>query len=538
MSVFTTVFGVLGGLALFLYGMYILSSSFKKISSSKLKTILVKMTSNPVQGAGLGALTTSVIQSSSIMLVTLIGLINAGLLNLRQAVGVMFGAEVGTTVTAQLISLKIGLYYLPIIALGFALHFFMKKNLLLKNLGSILFGFGILFLGMATMSSQIAPLKESPYVLSLLERFGNTVILGMLAGAFFTAIIQTSSGAIALIIAMSFAGILPLPAALSLMVGANIGTCITGVFASIGSSITAKRLALCHFLFNLTGAILVASLFSYFISLAQATSGDVTRQIANGHTIFNVTMTILLLPFIGVLTRIAERMIPGEVPMIDSGLKYINKGLLNVPGIAIAQTLKETLRMAQIADEMLQDSKNMFFDYNEKMFKSIVEREGSVDELNQLITDFLTEISEQEMSHKDSQTLTIILHSLVDIERVADHAHNLAELSRKVSMKHVPYSATTKQNITEMYVLSCQAYSETICALRNYSMESAQSVLTIENQVNQLHRRLEQTPCEITDKTNAEHAIEASLIYIETINNLERISDHSENIASSVIMGF
>jgi phosphate:Na+ symporter len=428
MHLISIIFGLLGGLALFLYGLFFLSEGLQKVAGNRVKDMLEKLTDRPIKGVFVGTFTTGVTQSSSIMMVTIIGLINAGLLTLEQAVGVMLGAEIGTTITAQLIAFRVGTFYLPLIAIGFFLYSFSKSN---RNryIGQALLGFGILFLGMAIMKDGVKPFRSEPFVLDILADFGRTPILGIIVGALFTGLVQSSSATTGLVIAMGMEGVITLPAAIALIFGANIGTTITGLLASIGSSLSAKRTAAAQFFVNIAGVSLFFPFISRFATIVATTSPDLPRQIANAHTIFNVTVTLLMLPLVGIIVAVVKRVVPGEEIRVDRGAKYLDDRTLHTPALALSQVLKETVRTANMASEMLELGMNAFDDGDKKMFLTIKKKEEVVDELHKLIDRYLTKIGEKDLSEEQMRMYATLQHSITDIERVADHAYNIAELA-------------------------------------------------------------------------------------------------------------
>ena len=529
------IFNIIGGLALFLYGLHLMSGGFKKFAGQKLKSILAKLTSNPVKGAGLGAFITMMIQSSSIMVVTLIGLLNGGLLTLKQAIGVMLGAEIGTTVTAQLVAFRVGLYALPIVALGFVMHLFTKKKLLIYA-GQILLGFGILFIGMTFMSQGVRPIGRLPMFENMLASFGQYTALGVLAGAVFTGMIQSSSAAIGLIIAMGLEGVVALPAAISLMLGANIGTCFTGFLASFSSSLNAKRLSMSHFMTNVIGVVALLPFIQPFSRLVEMTSPTLSRQIANAHTMFNVAVVLVILPFVGLLQHLVKKVLPGEPVEIDRGVKYLDEKILATPSLAIYQAQRETERMANIAVDMLQDAKDLLFKHDPRLCELIEEQESCVDELHHLIDNFLTRISTMDLSESESQKVSLLLHSVTDIERVADHAYNLMELSDYQKDHKIKFSEEAQKELNQMYELSMDSFKHSVMALVQGDKDVARKVLSLEREVNVMDELLQENHYQRLKQGICDPA--AGPTYLEIVHNLERVSDHSENIASGVLTGF
>jgi phosphate:Na+ symporter len=529
------IFNLLGGLALFLYGLYTLSEGFKNVFFKSLKDVLKSLTSNPVKAVGLGAFITSVIQSSSITIVTLIGFLNAGLMNLGQAIGVMLGAEIGTTITAQVVAFKIGLYYFPFIILGCLLFFFFKKKKI-QVIGQIMIGFGILFLGMQTMSQGARVIQEIPFFLNMLDSFSNIAILGVLAGAIFTAVIQSSSATTGLVIAMGMEGVLALPAAIAIILGANIGTCITGLLASMKSCKSSKRLAIAHFLVNTLGVLVFVLLIPAFSRVVALTSINLGRQIANAHTIFNVLIVLGILPVLGVFRNLVEKIVPGEITEVERGVKFLEYKILHIPSLAISQAQKEVLRMAWITKDMLEKSQKTMFTGDSDLIKVIENEEDSVDELHHILDDYLTKISSQGISREESQKLAILIHAVTDIERIADHANNLAEISEFKVKNKIKFSSSAEKELNLMLSKAIESFSYSIKALENNNQEIAQKTLFLEKEVGKLEGQLRKSHYERLK--NGICQPQAGPIYLEIIMNLKRVSDHSENIASGVIMGF
>ncbi len=529
------IFNIVGGLALFLYGLHILSGGFKKFAGSRLKKVLKKLTTNPWKGAGLGAFFTMLVQSSSITIVTLIGLLSAGLVNLTQAIGVMIGAEVGTTVTAQIVSFKVGLYALPAIAIGFALYFFAKRKGIIC-VGQVLLGFGILFLGMQFMGEGIRPLGEMEFFGNMLAVFSNYSLLAVLAGMLFTIVVMSSSATTAIVIAMGLEGIIILPAAIAIMAGANLGTCITGFLASINSSLSAKRLALAQFFKNAIGVFILLPFLGQYSQLMEMTAGTLARQIANAHTVFNVVLALLLIPLILPFERVVKKIWPGMEVKVEKGAKYLSEHTLHTPSLAILQAQKEIVRMAEIAENMLKEVRKLLFNGNENLKRKVIKEEEIVDELHHHIDNYLAKIYLLDLSEEDSQKLAILTHSVTDIERVADHADNLAHLTDLRHKRGVIFSKEAKLELEEMFKKSQQSFSAAKKALQNDDIDLAREVLKIEKQVNALDDKLQENHHKRTKEGTCDPA--SGPIYLEIVHNLERVSDHSENIASGIITGF
>jgi len=535
MSILSIIFGVVGGLALFLYGLYLLSRGLQKAAGDKLRIILEKLTNRPIKGVFVGFVVTAIIQSSSVTTVTLIGLINSGLMSLEQAVGVILGAEIGTTVTAQIVSFKIGIMFFPLIALGFFLFFFSKEERY-KYIGQIILGFGILFLGMHTMSSGLKPLRGNAFFINMLTNFSKIPVLGVIAGAVFTGIIQSSSATTGLVIAMGMEKIIDLNSAISIILGANIGTCVTALIASIGSSLSAKRSAMSHFTFNIIGVLLFFPFINQFAWIVSLTSPDLPRQIANAHTMFNTTMTIIMLPAVGLLIALVKKILPGEAIIVDKGIMYLDEKLLNAPYIAIEQAKKEAMRMANIVRKMLQDSEKALFTGEKRFILPVLKNEESVDELDNAIESYLTKISDKSLIKKQSKEIAILVHSISDIERVADHAHNIAELADYMRKKKLHFSKIAVEELRKIFDTTKESYIKAIQVLDKKDKKLGQIVLDLEVIVDHMQRELEKNHYQRLKEGTCKP--EVGPIYIDIVRNLERISDHAHNIAYVTIIGF
>ena len=358
-----------GGLGLFLYGMKIMGDGLENASGEKLKKIFEKITSNPIKGVATGAIITGVIQSSSATTVMVVGFVNAGLMNLYQAAAVIMGANIGTTITAQLIAFKLDAIIPIFLGVG-SLTILFSKGKKARETGNIILGFGILFLGMELMKNTMSPLAESPAFATLIMKLEGNTLLGILTGALMTAVIQSSSASTGILVALASTGALPLGVAIPILFGNNIGTCITALLSSIGTSKNAKKAALIHIFFNIFGTIIFIPLINPLIHIVQTISPsgstDIKRQIANAHTIFNITNTIIMVPFIKYLVLLVNKIIPGEDEVQTKGVKYIDDRLLETPVIAVGQTTKEVIRMANLAKDNVQLAMMCFVNNDEK----------------------------------------------------------------------------------------------------------------------------------------------------------------------------
>ncbi|MBM6831836.1 Na/Pi cotransporter family protein [Faecalicoccus acidiformans] len=427
------ILGLLGGLALFLYGMQMMSDGLEKAAGDRLKSILEKLTSNRFLGVLVGAVITAIIQSSSATTVMVIGFVNARLMNLRQAVWIIMGANIGTTITGQLVALNMS-EIAPLFAFAGVVMIVFLKNPRLHSLGSIVSGLGILFIGMDMMSTSMEPLRESALFISMITRFANPAI-GILVGALFTALIQSSSASLGILQALARSGVIGLQGSVFVLFGQNIGTCITAVLASIGTSREAKQTTIIHLSFNIIGTILFTTIciLTPLTTLVEGwTPGNAPQQIANMHTLFNVVTTIVLLPFGTYLADFAQRILPGEKMAMDSeGLMYLqplpkaNK-IVGLSAINVQQVHDEIMRMMDLAYANVSDAFDQLIHYQEERSKSIQKREKTVNFLNNAISHYISEVfGNGNLNQETSQNLTAYYTMLVDIERISDYAINM-----------------------------------------------------------------------------------------------------------------
>lgn len=535
MNLISIIFGTIGGLALFLYGLHTLSDGLKKVAGDKFRTILGKITGNPLKGCLVGAFTTSVMQSSSLTMVTLIGLINAGLLTLKQGIGVMLGSEIGTTITAQLVVFRIGVYYLPVIAFGFFLSF-LAKDRKYKSMGQTILGFGILFLGMDIMSNSIKPLQSETAFTDFLINLGKVPIFGVIIGMVITGVLQSSSALTGLVISMGMSKLITLNAAIAIIIGANIGTCVTGLFASMGSSLSSKRLVLAQLIINIIGVGIFFPFLTHFAAFIEITSSDLPRQIANSHTIFNIIVTGLMLPLTGLLVAIAKKLLPGEEKKVEKGTKFIDNKLLNTPSVALSQADKEVVRMAKMAHEMLDRATEAILHDDYGLIEIVIEKEKVVDQLHEAIHRFLDDIPFENLSESELRRLACLTHSINDVERVGDHANNLVELAEKKLKNSLTFSEAAIEELKKMSQTTSLAYETALVALMDEDKKLVQTVRDLESKTDVLQRTFEANHVQRLKKKICNPV--SGIIFVDILRNLERVADHSNNIANAVLLGF
>ncbi len=528
------IIGLLGGLALFLFGMQMMGDGLQKAAGDRMRRILEALTSIPLVGVLVGSLVTALIQSSSATTVMVVGFVNAGLMTLKQAIGVIMGANIGTTITAQLIAFKLSNWIFPIITLGFALHFLGKRKGT-KYLGQVLLGFGILLLGLGTMTQSMAPLKDYQGFRDFLISFGHNPLLGVSMGIVMTVMVQSSSASMGILIAMATQGLLPFESAFPVLLGTNIGTCITALLASIGTCITAKRAAFAHVLFNVFGTIIFLLAMKPFIQfvLGVTAEGDIVRQIANAHTLFNVINTILFLPIINIFHNLLIRMVPGEETVaVKCPVYYLDERMLPTPGIALSLATKELARMAEMARQNVDDAMAVFHG-DDKKLAAIGEREELIDQLEEEITAYLAKLSQKELPPSLSRRHTGLLHAVNDIERVGDHAENMAQLAMTKLEENLPFSETALEELNTMYQLVRETFTKAVHALEADSKELASCIAGSERNIDTMERDLRRSHI---SRLNAGKCFPGSgVVFLDMISNLERVGDHSYNIAQVVL---
>jgi len=525
-------FSTIGGLGLFLFGIQIMASGMQKAAGDRFRRILEVLTTKPILGVLTGIIVTLLIQSSSTATVMVVGFANAGLMNLSQAISVIIGANIGTTVTAQIVSFKVSVLAFPAIGIGSLLNFFGRRRFH-RYLGQTVLGFGLLFLGMTTMSNGMSPLRELQAFHNLLAQFSSYPLLGILCGAVFTALIQSSSAATGVIIALTMQDLIPFSSAVPLILGTNIGTCVTAILAGIGANIAARRAAVAHVLFNVIGVILAYLLLTPFMELIVHTASTVPRQVANTHTAFNLFNTFIFLIFLNPFTKLICRIVPGEDKKVEFGPKYLDKRILKTPAVAIGGVKQELLRMAGIAQEMLEESVQVFLKNDLKQIKHIEQMEDLVDGLEKEINIYLADLSQHSMSKQQSGLVAGFLSAANDLERIGDHAINIMQLSELKTDERLPFSSTALEEITIFYDKVDKMLAGAIRAFEQGDVRLAMEIVAEDDVIDEQEKILRKWHI---NRINTKKCYPASgVIYLDLISNLERVADHANNIAYLVI---
>ncbi|MBS4967861.1 MAG: Na/Pi cotransporter family protein [Lachnospiraceae bacterium] len=539
----TDFFSLLGGLALFLYGMQMMSNGLEAAAGNKMKQILEKLTANRFLGVLVGAVITAVIQSSSATTVMVVGFVNSGMMTLRQAVWIIMGANIGTTITGQLIALDVG-EIAPLIAfIGVALIVFIKKQKV-HHYGMIVAGLGILFIGMELMSSSMMPLRESEAFASIMTNFSNP-LLGILAGAVFTAIIQSSSASVGILQALATSGLIGLPSAVYVLFGQNIGTCITAVLASIGTNRNAKRTTIIHLMFNLIGTTIftIVCMTTPLTSLVESfTPGRVAAQIANMHTLFNVVTTLILLPFGNYLAVLATKILPekkeelGDVMHLEYIRPIETKREHQIGNSAIATNgiRSELSRMMEMAKENVDASFRAVRSGNADLLPEVEEREEYIDYLNKEISKYISKVMVNETNPKDSQYISALFKVCGNLERIGDHAMNICEYTKMMEERKISFSPAVAGEITEMQKVSNEAM-EVLEKLGEYPEESIKKIEALEQQMDDMTENYRKA--QIERMQTGKCSDEACILYSEMLTDFERIGDHILNIGQEIGLG-
>jgi phosphate:Na+ symporter len=530
MDKFSVFAGLFGGLGLFLYGMKLMGDGLENAAGEGLKSIIGALTSNKYIGVLVGAIVTAIIQSSSATTVMVVSFVNAGLMTLAQAAGVIMGANIGTTITAQMVSLDLDAIAPLFIGAGAILLLVAKKKKV-KDIAYISLGFGILFMGMGVMSDSLKPVAEADWFKEFVIVVADNSIFGLLAGLGMTAVVQSSSATTGILVALATTGAIDMRLAFPVILGCNIGTCVTALLASLGANRTAKKAAYVHLLFNLLGAIIFLPFVKPFIHLVEGTSPIIARQVANAHTIFNVTVTLILLPLSGYLVKIANKILPGDAEIEKEGAIYLDKRLLETPVVANAQVAKETLRMARKAKENVALAMEAFIGSDMETADKVYYNEKIINALERDITDYLVELSQLDLPEDDIKLFSSTYHIINDIERIGDHAENIADLAVEKSNKKIHLGDAAKAELKEIFEKTIEAIDVAVEIYGNKNFEAAKRVEIVEQEIDKLEKSFRENNIKRLNERTC--SANSSVIFLDLISNLERIGDHANNIGTA-----
>ena len=531
------IFHFLGGLGLFLYSIKTMGDGLQQAAGDRLRYYIDKYTSNPFFGILVGIGMTALIQSSSGVTVITVGLVSAGLLTLRQAIGIVMGANIGTTVTSFIIGFKLGDYALPMLFLG-AVCLFFTKNRTINNIGRILFGVGGIFFALNLMSGAMEPLKDLQVFKDYMVELSKNPILGVLVGTGLTLLIQASSATIGILQNLYASNLIDLQGALPVLFGDNIGTTITAIIASLGANIAAKRVAAAHVAFNVIGTVICIIFLVPFTGLIQWFESFLNlapeMTIAFAHGTFNITNTIIQFPFIGALAFLVTKLIPGEDEVVKYEPLYLDEQLIKqAPSIALGNAKKELLHLGNYAAKAFDLSYDYIINSNEKVAEKGHKTEEAINTIDEKLTRYLISLSGEALSQKESEVLTNILDSSRDLERIGDHAEALLNLNDYLQRKNVQFSEAALEELAEIYLKTSEFVKDALESVENNDLEQAQALIERHEDINNMERVLRKT--HIKRLNNGECSTQAGVNFIDIISHYTRVSDHAMNLAEKVL---
>ncbi|MDY2607816.1 MAG: Na/Pi cotransporter family protein [Lachnospiraceae bacterium] len=526
----TMIISMLGGLGLFLYGMKLMGEGIEKVAGSKMKTILEWCTKNRLIGVIVGTIFTAIIQSSSAATVMVVSFVNSGLMNLMQAVGVIMGANIGTTVTAQIVAFDLD-SIAPIFVITGVVMIMFFKNETVNKVGEVLFGFGALFLGMSLMKNSMADIKDSVAVMKMISSLKNPLV-AILVGLVITTILQSSSASVGILVTMAGSGLVELPMCFYVILGCNIGACTSAVLVGLTGKKDAKRAALIHLMFNIIGSIIMLLILlpfgGYVEHWINAISADPKRAVANTHTIFKVFQVIILFPFAGWIVKLTQWLVPGEDEQKEKyELKYISLDSAVSPAIAMIEVTNEIKRMGEIANYNLERSMEALMKGNKVIINEVFEREHEVDFLSRKITDFLVKIN-QMLPVSETKNIAGYYHVVSDIERIGDHAENIAEFAQTKLNESIEFSKVGAEELQHMFDVMNKEVKLALEAFTERNEEHLKEIMDLENEVDDLEKQLQRNHVRRMAKNECSPK---AAIFSDLISNFERVSDHATNIA-------
>ena len=532
----------IGGLGMFIYGMQIMSQGLENAAGNKMKTILEALTKNKLMGVLLGAVITAVIQSSSATTVMVVGFVNAGIMNLTQAMGVIMGANIGTTMTAWIVSAGEWAEFLspstlaPIAVGAGVVLMMVGKRRSTKDIASIIVGFGLLFIGISTMSTSVAPLKQNEAFCNMFITLGGSPLLGILVGAGVTAIIQSSSASVGILQSLAAAGLVPFNAAIYIIMGQNIGTCITAIMSAMGAKKTAKTASIMHLLFNVIGTVIFSAAAIAFFTIQKPAWGfdSITQtQISTVHTVFNIATTLLLFWFSNGIIFLAKKISGLKEEEQDESTVLLDDRMLETPSIALQRTISEVGRMGDIVKETINVARNVLFTRSREDIQLIKDGETTVDKLCSGITEYAIKLTRLQISEKEHEYVTRMLQIVSDIERISDYCENIAEAAEELADNKLEFSDIAKEELVEMLNICADAYVYAIDAFVNHDKDMALKVIEEEIKADDLEIKLRSQ--HIKRLANNDCNTEKGVVFLDTLIWMERISDHARNIAEEVL---
>lgn len=539
------LFRFIGGLGMFLYGMNVMADGLQKSAGGRMRHLLEVLTKNRLMGILLGAAVTAVIQSSSATTVMVVGFVNAGLMNLTQAAGIIMGANIGTTITAWVVSmsewgsaLKPEFFAPLLIGIGAFLILFSKKEKA-RELSEILMGFGILFIGLSFMSGAITPYREAPIFSEAFRILGGNPILGILTGLAVTAVIQSSSASVGILQTLAANGVVTWNSAIYITLGQNIGTCVTALLSSLGAQRTAKRAAAIHLLFNVIGAVIFGGImFSIFtLNRTLAASSISSVQISVFHTVFNITNTLILFPFANWLVKMSGLLVKGEEETEEEkeeeyGLPHLDERILETPSFAVEHAAKEVVRMGELSCQHAKLVFDAVRTGNQKRVDKAYQIEETMNKYESRMTEYLAKISTTSLTDHQRQVVGNLVYTVSDIERMSDHCDNIAEMAERMIQERLTFSMEAMEGLEELEGLALDSMKASILARQTEKIAYVQQTIQLEDEVDDLEEELREKHIERLSRNQCSAA--RGVIYLDILSNIERISDHANNIAGYV----
>ena len=530
------ILSMAGGLGLFLFGIRTMGDGLENAAGAKLKRMLEVLTGNRFLAVLVGFVVTAIIQSSTATTVMVVGFVNAGMMSLEQAVGVIMGANIGTTVTSLLIALNFSSVAAAAVLVGVILMLASKKTVV-KNLGAIFTGFGLLFLGIDMMSDSMAPLRESAGFMNFIVTVSESPLrplFGIILGIVMTAVLQSSSASVGVLQTLAMQGLVPLKFSVFVLFGQNIGTCLTALFSTVGAKKNSKRAAVIHLLFNLigTGIFIIIALLTPYVEWIEKLSPDPMAQIAISHIVFNIVSTVVMFPFAKVLVKLSCLLVPGKDDSeSEMHCKFIDDRLLNTPPFAVMQVSKEVARMAKLARDNFETSAHALINRSDKDLDKVMENEEIINYLNHHITSYLVKLNALDITDSDSDYIARVFHAINDIERVGDHAINLAEAAQHNIGEGLKFSDPAREELNQLCGSVVTLLERSMAAFDNQSLsdDEAKELSDLEEHIDDL--TLECQDSHIFRLNRKECNTEAGMLYLNTITDFERVGDHAINIA-------
>jgi phosphate:Na+ symporter len=521
------IFGLIGGTALLMYGVDKMGEGLEKASGEMMKKILTVLTGRVWSAFLVGTILTALVQSSTAITVLTVGFVNAGLMKLPQAIGIIYGANIGTTITAQLMSasysFKLTDIALPILGIGFLVSYFFK-NKTIKNFGDAFMGFGMMFLGLKILNSGIPYMQNSETLKYFFETYASNPFVGILLGALATASVHSSSATVGLVMVLGNAGLIDITTAVCIMMGDNIGTCITAQLASLTGNINARRTAWAHTLYNIFGVILVAITLPWFVKLiVSISSSDISAQIANSHTVFNVLSAVIFLPITKYYVKFLETVIRGKDKLAKASM-YLDKLLLDTPVAALRASLSELIRGTEISKSMVENIIDGFIDGNEKKLELVKKDEATINQLQKDVTSYIVNLSKRQLTDSQSIMVPAMINSINNVERIGDHTIDIFELCQIRIEKRLNFTDEAINELRTIEGVIVEMLDNTIIALREKDMNIAAKNILLEDRVDELSKEFQKRHIERLD--NDKCSVESGVVFIDVINHLERVADH------------